>query len=110
MSASATDTTAGTVASLGERALVARITRRLPRPGWVVIGVGDDAAAIEPVPRALEVLTTDALIEGVHFDLRFVPPDALGHRALAVSLSDIAAMGARPRAALLSLEIGRAHV
>ena len=105
MSASATDTTAGTVASLGERALVERITRRLPRPGWVVIGVGDDAAAIETVPRALEVLTTDALIESVHFDLRFVPPDALGHRALAVSLSDIAAMGARPRAALLSLAL-----
>jgi thiamine-monophosphate kinase len=67
-----------------------------------VVGPGDDAAAIEPVRGALEVLTTDAQVEGVHFDRRFVPPDAIGHRALAVNLSDLAAMGARPRAALLS--------
>jgi thiamine-monophosphate kinase len=53
----------------------------------------------------LEVLTTDAQVEGVHFDRRFVPPDAIGHRALAVNLSDLAAMGARPRAALLSLAL-----
>ena len=58
---------------------------------------------IEPERGALEVLTTDAQVEGVHFDLRFVPPDAIGHRALAVNLSDLAAMGAAPRAALLSL-------
>src|SRR4030095_11000825 len=43
--------------------------------------------------------------DGVHFDRRFVPPDAIGHRALAVNLSDLAAMGARPRAALLSLAL-----
>jgi thiamine-monophosphate kinase len=71
----------------------------------VVVGPGDDAAAIEPVRGALEVLTTDAQVEGVHFDRRFVPPDAIGHRALAVNLSDLAAMGARPRAALLSLAL-----
>ena len=52
-----------------------------------------------------EVLTTDALVEGVHFDRAFVPPDAIGHRALAVNLSDLAAMGAEPRAALLSLAL-----
>ena len=72
-------------------------------PSWVVLGPGDDAAAIEPVRGALEVLTTDSQVEGVHFDRRFVPPEAIGHRALAVNLSDLAAMGARPRAALLSL-------
>ena len=53
----------------------------------------------------LDVFTTDALVDGVHFDRRFVPPDALGHRALAVNLSDLAAMGAEPRAALLSLAL-----
>lgn len=74
-------------------------------PSWVVKGPGDDAAAIEPVRGLLEVLTTDAQIDGVHFDRRFVPPDAIGHRALAVNLSDLAAMGARPRAALLSLAL-----
>ena len=72
-------------------------------PSWVLVGPGDDAAVIEPERGTLEVLTTDALVEGIHFDTRFVPPDAVGHRALAVNLSDLAAMGAHPRAALLSL-------
>ena len=72
-------------------------------PPWVIVGPGDDAAVIEPERGALDVLTTDAHVEGVHFDRRFVPPDAIGHRALAVNLSDLAAMGAQPRAALLSL-------
>jgi len=72
-------------------------------PSWVVVGPGDDAAVITPERGALEVLTTDTQVEGVHFDHRFVPADAIGHRALAVNLSDLAAMGAKPRAALLSL-------
>lgn len=96
-------TAAETVAELGERALVERITARLTQPRWVVIGPGDDAAVVEPVPRTLDVLTTDALVESVHFDSRFTPAEAIGHRALAANLSDLAAMGARPRAALLSL-------
>jgi thiamine-monophosphate kinase len=94
-----------TVADCGEIALIARIKRRLAMPPWVVTGPGDDAAVVEPVRGALEVLTTDSQVEGVHFDRRFVPPDAIGHRALAVNLSDLAAMGARPRAALLSLAL-----
>jgi thiamine-monophosphate kinase len=92
-----------TVSALGERALIARITNRLHVPDWVIVGPGDDAAAIEPERGTVDVLTTDAQVEGVHFDHRFMPPDAIGHRALAVNLSDLAAMGARPRAALLSL-------
>ena len=91
-----------TVSDIGEHALIARITARLAMPPWVVVGPGDDAAVIKPDRGALDVLTTDALVEGVHFDRRFVPPDAIGHRALAVNLSDLAAMGAAPRAALLS--------
>ena len=92
-----------TVADLGERALVQRITTRLAAPNWVVVGPGDDAAVVEPERGSLEVLTTDIQVEGIHFDHRFVAPDAIGHRSLAVNLSDLAAMGARPRAALLSL-------
>ena len=92
-----------TISDLGERALIDRITARLKVPSWVVVGPGDDAAVFEPERGALDVLTTDALVEGVHFEHRFVPPDAIGHRALAVNLSDLAAMGATPRAALLSL-------
>jgi len=94
-----------TVSSLGERALIARITARLSSPSWVIVGPGDDAAVIAPQRGALDVLTVDALVDGVHFDRRFVPPDAIGHRALAVNLSDLAAMGAEPRAALLSLAL-----
>jgi thiamine-monophosphate kinase len=72
-------------------------------PSWVVVGPGDDAAVVEHERGTLQVLTTDVQVEGIHFDRSFVPPDAIGHRALAVNLSDLAAMGARPRLALLSL-------
>jgi thiamine-monophosphate kinase len=97
-----------TVSELGERALIQRIAARLDAPSWVVIGVGDDAAVVKPERGALEVLTTDVQVEGVHFDRRFVPPEAIGHRALAVNLSDLAAMGAKPRAGLLSLVLPEA--
>src|SRR5512147_2551470 len=69
------------------------------------IGIGDDAAVVEPERNRLDVLTVDALVEGVHFDRAFTPPDAIGHRALAVNLSDLAAMGAAPRLALLSMAL-----
>ncbi len=72
-------------------------------PPWVVVGPGDDAAVLQPQRGAADVLTTDALVEGIHFDFGFMAPQAVGHRALAVNLSDLAAMGAEPRAALLSL-------
>jgi thiamine-monophosphate kinase len=91
-----------TVSEIGEHALISRITARLAMPPWVVVGPGDDAAVIEPERGALDVLTTDAVIDGVHFDTAFMSSEAIGHRALAVNLSDLAAMGARPRAALLS--------
>jgi len=95
-----------TVADVTERNLIARIERRLPpRPPWVIVGIGDDAAVVEPERNRVEVLTVDALVEGVHFDRALVPPDAIGHRALAVNLSDLAAMGAAPRLALVSMAL-----
>ena len=97
--------TATVVGDLGEHALIARITSRLAVPSWVVVGPGDDAAVLTRTRNALDVVTTDALVDGVHFDTGFVPPRSIGHRALAVNLSDLAAMGARPRAALLSLAL-----
>jgi thiamine-monophosphate kinase len=98
-------TQTSTVAEIGEHELIERITRRLAMPAWVDIGPGDDAAVVKPPRGQREALTTDALVDGVHFDQAFVPPDAIGHRALAVNLSDLAAMGAEPRAALLSLAL-----
>ncbi|HEX4347110.1 MAG TPA: thiamine-phosphate kinase [Vicinamibacterales bacterium] len=94
------------ISGLSERELIARIQQRLPpSPSWMLVGIGDDAAVVEPERNRLEVLSVDALVEGVHFDRRFTPPEAIGHRALAVNLSDLAAMGAAPRLALLSLAL-----
>lgn len=94
------------VADLSERELIERIRARLPPPpGWLLVGIGDDAAVVETEKNRLEVLSVDALVEGIHFDRRFTPPAAIGHRALAVNLSDLAAMGAAPRLALLSLAL-----
>jgi thiamine-monophosphate kinase len=93
-----------TVADVGERALIERIRQRLPpTPPFVIVGIGDDAAVVEPERNLLEVLTTDCQVEGVHFDQTFVGAADIGHKALAVNLSDLAAMGAAPRVALLSL-------
>ncbi len=95
-----------TVSDFTERELVARISSRLPPPpAWMTVGIGDDAAVVEPETQRLEVLSVDALVEGVHFDRAFTPPRAVGHRALAVNLSDLAAMGAAPRLCLLSLAL-----
>jgi thiamine-monophosphate kinase len=93
-----------TVGEAGERQVIARVRARVPAaPSFVVVGIGDDAAVVEPVRNRLDVVTTDAAVEGVHFDRRFMPPGAIGHRVLAANLSDLAAMGAEPRTALLSL-------
>jgi thiamine-monophosphate kinase len=66
-------------------------------------GIGDDAAVFKPAPGTNLVMSTDILIEGIDFRHESTTPKLLGHKALAVSLSDIAAMGARPRWAMLSL-------
>jgi thiamine-monophosphate kinase len=93
-----------TVADLGEHAIIERIRAASPAPpDWVVVGMGDDAAVVESARNHLEVVTTDVFVEGVHFDRRYVPSSAIGHKALAVNLSDLAAMGAEPRGAVLSL-------
>ena len=92
------------VSDTGERALIERIRRRVPAaPPALVIGIGDDAAVAAPDRGALQVLTTDALVEGVHFDRRFSTPADIGYKALAVNVSDVASMGGAPRFALLSL-------
>jgi thiamine-monophosphate kinase len=91
--------------AVSESQLIERYFRALgARRDDTVLGIGDDAALLR-VPAGCELaLTTDALIEGVHF-LPGAAPRALGHRALAVNLSDIAAMGASPSWALLSLNL-----
>jgi thiamine-monophosphate kinase len=92
------------VSDVGERALIERIRARLPpAPPSLIVGIGDDAAVAKMDRGAFAVLTTDAIVEGVHFERRFSSAADIGHKALAVNLSDLAAMGAAPRFALLSL-------
>ena len=95
---------AAPAAVAGERAIIGRISERLPRPSPpLIVGLGDDGAVVKPERGALQVLTTDALVEGVHFDRRYSSLEDIGYRAMAVNVSDLAAMGAAPRLALWSL-------
>jgi thiamine-monophosphate kinase len=86
---------------VNEFALINRYFRRSPRDNSVRIGVGDDAAVIRPTPGMELAVSVDMLVEGRHF-LRGTDPRRLGHKTLAVNLSDLAAMGATPRYALLA--------
>lgn len=92
-----------TIAQLGERSLLAHFRSRIPLGPGVIVGVGDDAAAIET--SSLSLVTTDALVEGVHFRREWTPPVLLGRKALSVNLSDIASMAGTPRYALVSLAL-----
>jgi thiamine-monophosphate kinase len=90
----------------GEFGVLGRIRKLCPAPGErIVIGIGDDAALIQSRPGYSTMLTTDALAEKIHFDLRYVPLEALGWKSLAVNLSDVAAMGGRPVCCLVTLGI-----
>jgi thiamine-monophosphate kinase len=93
---------------MGEFDLIKRFFARetaAPQPG-VPVGIGDDCAVITPAPGMQWLVSTDMLVEGRHF-LSTVAPARLGHKALAVNLSDLAACGATPRAFTLALAMPR---
>ena len=98
-----------TLARIGEQGfidLVARLARPArPRP---VLGIGDDAAVLALPPRAQMLLTTDLLTEGTHFRSAYTPGLLLGRKALAVNLSDIAAMGGAPHSCVVAIGFPRA--
>ena len=96
-----------TVAEVGEFGLIDALSTALPsavrQNAIVEVGIGDDAAIWTPQPGTVSVVTTDTLVEGVHFRLDWIDWESLGFKMLAVNLSDLAAMGAVPRLVTVSL-------
>jgi thiamine-monophosphate kinase len=91
---------------LSEDQLVAAITQALgEQPRRLLVGIGDDAAVWKAPRSHLSLITTDTLVDDVHFRLASSTPETLGHKALAVNLSDIAAMGGTPVLAVVALGI-----
>jgi thiamine-monophosphate kinase len=93
------------ISSLGEFGLIEHLTRNIEiQNASTIVGVGDDAAVIDHFGKQT-VVTTDLLIEGVHFDLMYTPLQHLGYKSVVVNLSDIYAMNAIPTQITLSIGI-----
>ena len=94
------------VNTLGEFGLIEHLTRTFKnRQPSTVLGVGDDAAIIETGGDEQMVVSTDMLVEGIHFDFAYTPLKHLGYKAVAVNVSDICAMNARPQQITVSIAI-----
>jgi thiamine-monophosphate kinase len=94
---------------LGEFDLIHRYFERpIEQRQDIIVGIGDDGAVVRVPPRVELVLTSDTLVAGVHFS-EDIPPEDLGYKALAVNLSDLAAMGARPAWAMMALTLPQAE-
>jgi thiamine-monophosphate kinase len=101
------------VRDVGEFGLIEILAGSLPpdvRVGTdLQVGIGDDAAVWTPSPGENVVVTTDSLVEDVHFRLDWTDWESLGHKTLAVNVSDLAAMGAQPKLAIVSLGLDGAE-
>ena len=93
------------ISDLGEFGLIDRLTKDFPiKNSETKLGVGDDAAILTFGEKDV-VVTADLLLEGVHFDLRYVPLQHLGYKAAIVNFSDIYAMNATPRQITVSIGV-----
>lgn len=96
------------IEQIGEFQLIDLLKKNtINSPQTVIAGIGDDAAVLLPTPQQLQLLCTDMLVEKVHFDLKTTTPWQLGYKAMAVNLSDIAAMGGNPRHAVIAVALPR---
>ncbi|MBK9450673.1 MAG: thiamine-phosphate kinase [Bacteroidetes bacterium] len=94
------------ISRLGEFGLIEHLTREFENHNPdVVKGIGDDAAVYAVSEKEVHLVTTDLLIEGVHFDLRYVPLKHLGYKSVVVNLSDIYAMNGKPFAITMSVAL-----
>src|SRR5580698_6821894 len=92
------------VSQLGEFGLINALKKFAPMAKAVVKGIGDDAAVLPYSKSEYQLLTTDMLAEGTHFTRR-MPAQGIGHKALACSISDIAAMGGWPTFGVVSIGV-----
>jgi thiamine-monophosphate kinase len=93
------------LSQVGEFGLIERLRHRLATTQNAVVGIGDDAAVLQPTRGHVLLVTADALVEDTHFRCSWISPDDLGWKSLACNLSDIAAMGGRPTHAVVSLAL-----
>ena len=94
------------ISELGEFGLIERLAKEITTKNASTLkGVGDDCAVLAPTEGMRQVVTTDLLMEGVHFDLTYVPLRHLGYKAVMVNLSDVFAMNAQPRQITVSLAL-----
>lgn len=94
------------ISDLGEFGLIDHLTKNIKlQQSTTVKGVGDDAAVISRGEGMQEVVTTDMLVEGVHFDLGYMPLKHLGYKSVVVNLSDVYAMNARPTQITVSIAV-----
>lgn len=94
------------IKELGEFGLIEQLAQNtIVEQQSVIVGIGDDAAAVVPRAGTVQLLTTDMLVEGIHFKLEWMTLFQLGYKAMAVNISDIAAMGGYPKQALVSIAI-----
>ena len=100
------------ISTLGEFGLIDRLTADMKmQNASTLLGVGDDCAVLkysaDPADTRRVLITTDMLMEGIHFDLTYTPLKHLGYKAAMVNLSDVYAMNGTPRQLLVSIAVGR---
>jgi thiamine-monophosphate kinase len=98
------------IASLGEFGLIKHLTEKFPlNHSSSIKGVGDDAAIIKYGNSKSTVVTTDLLLEGIHFDLMYCPLKHLGYKSVVVNVSDIYAMNATPKQITVSIAVSNRY-